>query len=96
MYFSDDIIYGSDGDGLTFLHLATRTASGEDMRRMLTEIPLPVIKRLLNTRDSEKRTPLRLVAAWEKANTDVVIQMVQFVIEKFEQPGALPSAFNIF
>ena len=66
------------------------------MRRILTEIPLAVITRLLNARDNEKSTPLCLAAAWEKANTDAVIQMVQFVIERFEQPGALLSAFNIF
>ena len=65
------------------------------MRKILTKIPLPVITILLNARDSWKRTPLCLAAAWKNTNTDIVIQMVQFVIEKFEQPGALPFVFNM-
>ena len=86
---SDDIIYTTDGDGHTFLHLATGTVSGEDMRKILCEIPLTVITRLLNTKNSRKRTPLCQAANWFTTNADVVIQMVGFVIEIFEEPGLL-------
>ena len=95
MYLTDDIIYVSDVDGQTFLHWATLGISGEDMRRILTEIPLSVIIRLLNARNSWDRTPLCQAAAWVKTNADVVIKMVQFVMEYLEQPGPSSLVFNI-
>ena len=86
---SDDIIYTTDGDGHIFLHLATARVSGEGMKKILSEIPLPVITRLLNTKNTWKMTPLCQAANWSTTNADVVIQMVQFVIESFEKPGLL-------
>ena len=65
------------------------------MRRMLTEIPLSVIARLLNARDSEMRTPLCLAATWKNTNPDSLIEMAQFVIVKLKQPGVLPFIFNV-
>ena len=86
---SDDIIYTTDGDGHTVLHLATHHVSAEDMRKILSEILLPVITRLLHTENTRKKTPLCEAASWSTTKTDVVIRMVQFVIESFEQPGLL-------
>ena len=86
---SDDIIYTTDGRGHTFLHWATQNVSEEDMRKILSDIPLSVITRLLNTKNTRKRTPLCQAANWRKTKADVVIRMVQFVIESFEEPGLL-------
>ena len=41
-------------------------------------------------------TPLCQAANWSTTNVDVVIQMVQFVIESFEEPGLLTFIIIIF
>ena len=66
------------------------------MRRFLTDLPPNLITRLLNTRDVYNGTPLCFAAAQENTNTDVVLEMVRFIIQQVDQPGVSFKQDQIF